>query len=131
MTILKDSLYILEEHTTTAGGAICRVRLNAADAVYKAHFPGHPVTPGAVIVQMAAELLDIVAGAELEISSIGSVKFLRELSPLSATAFTVAFTHLRRDGRSVSAHAAVSAEGVQYAVMSVVCVKKLKKDTCG
>lgn len=34
------------------------VRLLPESPVYKAHFPGYPITPGVTIVQMALDLMD-------------------------------------------------------------------------
>ena len=37
---------------------ICQVRLNPDHYIFRAHFPGNPMTPGVCLVQMASELLE-------------------------------------------------------------------------
>ncbi len=51
--------------------------------IYAAHFPGHPITPGAVLVRMAAELLG---------SGISGAKDIRFLSPVPPEARGVLFS---------------------------------------
>ncbi|MBR1405677.1 MAG: hypothetical protein IJ578_01920 [Bacteroidales bacterium] len=51
--------------------------------IYAAHFPGHPITPGAVLVRMAAELLG---------AGITGAKDIRFLSPVPPEARGVLFS---------------------------------------
>ena len=43
--------------TPSEGELRCKVKFNPEHFIYKAHFPGNPVTPGVCLVQMAAEIL--------------------------------------------------------------------------
>lgn len=51
--MLEGVLYQIEER----GEDFATVRILPESPVYKAHFPGYPVTPGVTIVQMAMELI--------------------------------------------------------------------------
>ena len=51
------------------------VRLLAESPIYKAHFPGYPVTPGVTLVQMALELM----GRKL--SGAKDIKFVTPVLP--------------------------------------------------
>ena len=51
--------------------------------IYAAHFPGHPITPGDVLVRMAAELLG---------TGISGAKDIRFLSPVPPEARGVLFS---------------------------------------
>ena len=51
------------------------VILNPDHLIYKAHFPGQPVTPGVCILQMIQELLSEEMGIPLFINKIKNAKF--------------------------------------------------------
>lgn len=61
------------------------VRLLPDSAVYAAHFPGYPITPGVTIVQMALELM----GRRL--SGAKDIKFVEPVLP-SASGTLLRFT---------------------------------------
>ena len=54
--------------------------LNPDNLIYKAHFPGQPVTPGVCVLQMVSELLSVQEGKQLTIKSIKNAKFTRMMS---------------------------------------------------
>lgn len=54
-----------------------RIRLDAGHRVYGAHFPGHPITPGAVLLQICEDLLPEGKTAVC----MKNVKFLRPHIP--------------------------------------------------
>ena len=63
------------------GGFEADVRLIPDNVIFKAHFPGFPVTPGAVQVRMATELLSLHEGRECLLESVSRVKFITPLLP--------------------------------------------------
>ena len=68
--------------------------------IYQAHFPGHPVTPGACLIQIARELTQRCWGYEREIIGLKSVKFLNVLEPIVRG--KVKFVLKRNDEKSVN-----------------------------
>lgn len=72
------------EMFTVVGGdtGTIQLRLNADHVIYRAHFPGNPITPGVCIVQMIAELLSQQVGRRLALSKIVNLKFVSTISPI-------------------------------------------------
>lgn len=56
-------------------------------SVYKAHFPGHPVTPGACLIQMIRELAEKHLKQPLRVVGMRNVKFLSVIEPGAAPIF--------------------------------------------
>ncbi|MDR1103369.1 MAG: glycosyltransferase [Tannerella sp.] len=79
--ILKDSFYTIESQTKTETGWTCGLSLNASHPIYQAHFPGHPVTPGVCIVQLAKEIVSVCCAKSFFLCGVGNVKFLRIIDP--------------------------------------------------
>lgn len=65
----------------TPGQLDVRVKLNANHAIYTGHFPGKPVTPGVVQIQMVKEILQHSYGQTLEMSQLRQCKFLQIIDP--------------------------------------------------
>ena len=88
--------------------------------IYKAHFPGEPITPGVCILQIGAELLSEAAGERLELSVVKNVKFLSILRP-DGKPVKVSVDITERSGGQVAAQVALSVLDVPIAKMSLIC----------
>ena len=84
------------------------VILNPDHLVYKAHFPGQPVTPGVCILQMIQELLSEQMGIPLFIKKIKNVKFTRMISPLTDGRISVLFSSVSEEEGGVKAQGVVT-----------------------
>ncbi|MBQ0016823.1 MAG: hypothetical protein KBT04_07565 [Bacteroidales bacterium] len=49
--------------------------------IYKAHFPGAPITPGACLVMAVGELIEYVSGRKVLLKNLKNVKFLSMVVP--------------------------------------------------
>lgn len=68
---LRDHLYHITAREQQDDKAIYHIALQADHVIYKAHFPGQPITPGVVILQMAAELAGDMLRSKGTLSSAG------------------------------------------------------------
>ena len=88
---LQDSLYRIISQQEADGHPAFRVRINPEWPIYKAHFPGHPITPGVCIVQMVQELLQGFLNRELCLQKAKNVKYLAIISPEEMSELDVVF----------------------------------------
>ena len=89
--ILRDSLYTIVSQEQQDGSPAFQVRLHPEWPIYKAHFPGHPITPGVCIVQMVQELLQELVHRELCLCQAKNVKYITIISPEEITDLTITF----------------------------------------
>ena len=82
--------------------------LNPDHLIYKAHFPGQPVTPGVCILQILQELLSIEIGKQLFIKNIKNAKFISMMSPVADSRVSVLFTSVSTEEGGVKAQGVVS-----------------------
>lgn len=62
--------------------AVCyNIQLDKSHFIYKAHFPGEPITPGVCLIQIAKELTETNRQQAYNIQTIKNVKFLAVVSP--------------------------------------------------
>ena len=69
---LRDSLYTIVSEFKGDGRHDFNIKLDPEHFIYKAHFPGEPITPGVCIMQIAKELLE-----EAEEDEMNGVKWKR------------------------------------------------------
>ena len=58
------------------------IRLNPGHIIYAGHFPGHPVTPGVIQLQIVHELVEKNFGRKIRLSTMEQCKFLKILNPV-------------------------------------------------
>lgn len=120
--ILKDQLYKIGEKMTDGDGAVVSVVLNPECFIYKAHFPGNPITPGVCIVQTACELLGELVGEKLEISQAKDIRFLNILSPIKDKAVDFVFSAIEKGDDSVKARVEVKNDVESFATIAFTCI---------
>lgn len=115
---LKNNLYTVVHSDETGGFEIA---LNPECFIYRAHFPGEPITPGVCIVQTVAELLSDFVGKPLEICTVKNVKFLSVITPDATPRLLVQLKKVETDGCTVKAQATLTAGDDAKAKISLVC----------
>ena len=116
---LQDNLYTIVSRQGQEGATAFQVRLNPEWPIYKAHFPGHPITPGVCIVQMVQELLQRALHRDVTLRKAKNVKYLAIISPEEVNELTVSFTKIEtlEDG-SLKVQAQVAAGETIYTKLS-------------
>ena len=121
---LKNKLYtITAKETDGETSATFELRLDPECFIYKAHFPGQPITPGVCIVQTAKELLEEMTGKALDIVFAKNVKFLSVVTPTDSPTLVYNINKVAwsEDGQEVKAQMAVSSSTEAKAKVSLVC----------
>lgn len=86
MTLLNDMYTIVDD----SAGA-CHLRLHADHPIFRAHFPGRPVTPGVCLVKIVAEVVGRQLQCPLELRRIVNLKFVSVISPVETPCLTLTF----------------------------------------
>lgn len=77
---LLNSLYEIVSRTETSVISFC-VRLLPECFIYRAHFPGEPVTPGVCLIGMAVETAGAACSRDFELHEVVNAKFLKVVDP--------------------------------------------------
>jgi 3-hydroxyacyl-[acyl-carrier-protein] dehydratase len=80
--MLENSFYTVEKIESAGKKYYVGVVLNPSHNIYKAHFPGNPVTPGVCLLQMALELLNLKFERKLRLVQAKNIKYLKVINPL-------------------------------------------------
>ena len=116
---LQDNLYTILSQQEEEGLATFQLRIRPEWPIYKAHFPGHPITPGVCIVQMVQELLQRALNRDVTLRKAKNIKYLAIISPEEVSELTVSFTKLEEqpDG-SLKVQAQVAGSETIYTKLS-------------
>ncbi|MDE7403103.1 MAG: beta-hydroxyacyl-ACP dehydratase [Muribaculaceae bacterium] len=118
---LKDEIYQIIDKTEGEGYLI---RLNRDSLIYRAHFPGSPITPGVCIIQMVTELLEENLGIKLELSEVTNAKFLAVIDPRNTDILTVSYPKIVDTGDGYKVTALINDTQTIYTKLSLTYHRK-------
>ena len=80
MILLNDFFKIIDT-SANENSFISKIEINPQHIVFIGHFPGYPVTPGVIQIQIVHELLEKHFGIKMELKTMPQCKFLKILNP--------------------------------------------------
>lgn len=106
--MLENSFYHITSFEHENGIVAAEVSFNATDAIFKGHFPGQPVVPGACMLQMEKELLEKAIGQHVQLRKAGNIKYISHITPDAVCIFRIQYV-VKEDGYEVAG--AISVNG--------------------
>ena len=100
---LKNEMYTIVGRSASPLGSsknasdTVQLRLNADHPIYRAHFPGNPITPGVCLVKIVSEVVGQQLGCPLQLRRIANLKFISVISPVETPLLDL---HYQVDGVS-------------------------------
>lgn len=116
--------FILKHTTPTETGFRAVMAPDMESAIYTAHFPGNPVTPGACLVEAVCNLMERHCECKLRLRELKNVKFISVIVPdrESKVVFDVVCCNV--PDSPITAKATVNNGDVICAKMSLVFERK-------
>jgi 3-hydroxyacyl-[acyl-carrier-protein] dehydratase len=101
--MLQNDLYTINTLAKEDGAATVVLSLNASHQIFKGHFPGQPVLPGACMLQMVKEIMELVTGSPLQLKKANHLKFISLVDPSKTRILQMDIMHEVDDGIHVNA----------------------------
>jgi len=79
--MLKGSLYSVVSVTQGEVNITAELLLNKDNDIFKGHFPGQPVLPGACMLQILKEVLEDALNKKFRLKKADQIKFLLSVDP--------------------------------------------------
>lgn len=116
--ILKDQFYTINALTTNENQVSAQVHIHPKHAIFSGHFPGNPVTPGVIQLEMIKEILSSGLGKPVKLQSISNCKFLAILNPNDHDALDVLITFTPTESGSLRINAQISTPEISFLKVS-------------
>lgn len=97
--MLLNDFFTIIDLEQTENTIVSRVSLSGSHPIFEGHFPGNPVTPGVVQIQMVKELLEKARERNFTLKEVGRCKFMAILNPAEDQEFDIRITWTEEDGR--------------------------------
>ena len=115
---LNKNLYNIINKGTDGEVTTYTISLLPSCAIYAAHFPEMPITPGVCQIQIVKELLEDHLNKALTIQGVRNAKFVSVLSPENKS-IKVILSKIKLEGNQYKAHAVIADEQNTYAKLSL------------
>lgn len=114
-----DNLFIIQSIEKTDTGFTAKLRCNPEHLVYKAHFPGNPITPGACLLKTAGGVLQQKLGRPLYLKASKNIKYLNLLIPEEGKEVCFNFSNFSEVENGCKAQVVIADEASVYTKMSL------------
>lgn len=119
MIFLNNLYNIVSSTEESSAAARFKISLIPESEVFRAHFPGEPIMPGACILQVALELYNRWKQCEAEISKVTNLKFLSVISPDKVTKLNVSIEIKKQEEGQTSIKVDFYDADTEYTKMSL------------
>lgn len=117
---LTEGFFSIDNIVGTESGFEAVLCTNPEHPIYKAHFPGNPITPGVYIIQAAGELLENNLNRRLYLKTVKNIKFLSVIIPENDKHIKYSFSNIVEDENSCKTQVVVSDDISVYAKISLI-----------
>jgi 3-hydroxyacyl-[acyl-carrier-protein] dehydratase len=80
--MLRNDFYTIVNTINGEGSMIIGIKLNHDHYIYRAHFPGNPITPGVCLIQIALELFENSFDRKFRLIEAKNIKYLKVINPI-------------------------------------------------
>lgn len=91
-------LFQIQSHSQEGESHRWEVALNPESGIFKVHFPGNPIMPGACQLEMFRQLAGEALGKDVDIASVNNIKYLALIDPRGIQRFAVTGTFAVTEG---------------------------------
>ena len=110
---LLDDLFTIRDLIDEENGFTATIKLNPSHIIYKGHFPGHPITPGVIQLQIIQELVAYNLKEKLNLFKITKCKFLHVINPIQNSVIEIK-VGIDKESKSVIVRSIGMAQGITY-----------------
>ncbi len=121
---LLDEFFRVMASQISDTAATYTVTLNPDHYIFKAHFPGNPITPGVCQMRMIEELMSSMKGEPLRVSHINNIKYMNIISPIDNATIDIQLSRIQATDSGYSVHCMLKGGDVSFTKMNLVLSSK-------
>jgi 3-hydroxyacyl-[acyl-carrier-protein] dehydratase len=109
-----NDLFNIDDITHEDGAIRATLGINQNSEILKGHFPGHPVVPGAIMMQIVKEVLEMALNSPLRLKKADQLKFISMIDPTNTLVVQLYITYKYTEDDAVSVIAKLSNTDAPY-----------------
>ena len=102
MPAANNDLFNIDKITHGDGSILAVIGINPGSEILKGHFPGHPVVPGANMLQAVKDILEKTFGAPMQLKRAGHLKFMSLIDPENIAEVQIEISYRFEDDRNLN-----------------------------
>ena len=106
--MLSGDFFIIKTLQTADNAANVLLEFNTEHLIFKGHFPGQPVVPGACLLQIVKEIMQTITGMELQLIKANQIKFLSIIDPVKNNILQIIIKHSITENAEITVSAVFS-----------------------
>ncbi|MNU65110.1 (3R)-hydroxymyristoyl-ACP dehydratase [compost metagenome] len=111
--ILKDSFYRINSLNFEENVLEAHISIDPNHTIFDGHFPGNPVTPGVVQLEIVKEILGTQFNKTIQLKTLATSKFLAVLNPVNTPDAALKMTITEQEDHSLKVSGQMStSEGI-------------------
>ena len=104
---LSESFFYIRKREESCGKQLFTICLNGEHEIFRAHFPGEPITPGVCQLQMVVECAERCIGARLYVTEVRNIKYLSLMRPVEGREYLIELSGIETVGGGYRLKAAI------------------------
>lgn len=122
--MLIPDFYTVQKISTEDEAVHAVIQLNATHEIYGGHFPGQPVVPGVIQLQMVKEILENVLQEEVFFDTISTVKYLKMITPKEDSYLHIRIQYKQADADDFKINATINSDEIIFTKLKASLRKK-------
>jgi 3-hydroxyacyl-[acyl-carrier-protein] dehydratase len=112
MHLVNNDLFSIDKITHEDGAISATLNIDAENAIFRGHFPGQPVVPGACMLQIVKEVLELALKHPIRLKKADQLKFMIMIDPANIPSVQLEIVYKLLDENTISATAKLLNGGV-------------------
>jgi 3-hydroxyacyl-[acyl-carrier-protein] dehydratase len=101
------SLYQIDDFKTDKGKFTASLSFDSSHEIFEGHFPGQPVVPGVVLIQILKDLCSSIVGSDVKLVKGTNIKFLNMIDPTDNVMYLISGTFSLEEEAMISLAASI------------------------
>jgi len=110
----RQPIYSFSNVTVNNDTISAQITFNENHEIFKGHFPGNPIVPGVIQVQIIKDLTEHGLQKELLLTNSKNIKFLNFISPVENKIVSVSISYQILDDNSIKVSASIFSQDVIF-----------------
>jgi 3-hydroxyacyl-[acyl-carrier-protein] dehydratase len=123
MNIQANNIYQISKFKSDNEGIEATIKFNEKHPIFTGHFPGNPIVPGVVQVQIIKDLMEKKFEQNLILSQAKNIKFLSIISPVNHPQVEVSLRIQSSEDNSLQVQANIRSGEITFMKFSGIYVK--------